>query len=570
MNVEMDYLFEDDSGVWFYRRRFLKDIRPFVPKVGLAGWGRELFKRSLHTKDMKAPGALERYTAARLEYEEIVAKAEKLKRASDKRAARQFDELNSTDIATLADRYHAQELRDDADRRKNSEAKAAAQQVTGMMRQAGFELPIVPDAAEWTLSIREAHETIRDAARSARAMGDIEGIIDYWGNKALSLASERGFELEHSGRSHIALCEALHDAAVRASEDALRRLDGDLVPTPPMPELPKASTAKAPKVRGLRLTELFELYASVPGRNPKTMGQWRPYIEHLAKFAEVDEVSAITHEHIVAWRNHLRDEVTYRGNRLSAKTINGSYLGAVNALFAWAKGDNKIRQNPALEVTPVKLPAKPKTRGKALTNEEAKTILRASLVPSVSREGEHLQFAKRWCPWLMAYSGARVNEITQLRKEDIFKQDDVWVMRITPDAGTVKTKTFRLVPLHSHLLDQGFREFVDSRPDGPLFYNPSRRRSEDAINTQAKVMGTKLAAWVGSLGVKGVKPNHGWRHLFSNLAVRHGLDRVVAKAITGHASSDVHDKTYLEDLPNHVDVLARELEKMPNFAVDGV
>jgi integrase len=27
--------------------------------------------------------------------------------------------------------------------------------------------------------------------------------------------------------------------------------------------------------------------------------------------------------------------------------------------------------------------------------------------------------ARRWVPWLMAYSGARCGEITQLRKEDI-------------------------------------------------------------------------------------------------------------------------------------------------------
>jgi len=44
----------------------------------------------------------------------------------------------------------------------------------------------------------------------------------------------------------------------------------------------------------------------------------------------------------------------------------------------------------------------------------------------------------------------------------------------------------------------------------------------------------------------------------------------VTKAITGHASSDVHDKTYLEGLPDFVDVLSRELEKLPRFDVEGV
>jgi DNA-binding XRE family transcriptional regulator len=29
------------------------------------------------------------------------------------------------------------------------------------------------------------------------------------------------------------------------------------------------------------------------------------------------------------------------------------------------------------------------------------------------------QAAKRWCQWIMAYTGARVSEVAQLRKEDV-------------------------------------------------------------------------------------------------------------------------------------------------------
>ncbi len=78
----------------------------------------------------------------------------------------------------------------------------------------------------------------------------------------------------------------------------------------------------------------------------------------------------------------------------------------------------------------------------------------------------------------MAYSGARVNEITQLRSEDIFELEGVTVMRITPDAGPVKAKVARIVPLHTHLVDQGFLEFVAAKGAGPLFYDPAKRRSD--------------------------------------------------------------------------------------------
>ncbi len=155
-----------------------------------------------------------------------------------------------------------------------------------------------------------------------------------------------------------------------------------------------------------------------------------------------------------------------------------------------------------------------------------------------------------------------MNEVTQLRKEDVFDENGIVVMRLTPDAGTIKSGVYRLVPLHSHILEQGFLKFVGGRPEGPLFFDPAKRRSDHAINRQSNRLGSKLAEWVRSLGIEGVKPNHAWRHLFISQAPRFQMDPRTTKAITGHSSSDVHDKDYLHE---YVDVKARELAKMPRF-----
>ena len=40
------------------------------------------------------------------------------------------------------------------------------------------------------------------------------------------------------------------------------------------------------------------------------------------------------------------------------------------------------------------------------------------------------------------------------------------------------------------------------------------------------------------------------------------MDPRTTRAITGHSSSDVHEKAYLED---YVDVMAREIERILNF-----
>jgi hypothetical protein len=46
-----------------------------------------------------------------------------------------------------------------------------------------------------------------------------------------------------------------------------------------------------------------------------------------------------------------------------------------------------------------------------------------------------------------------------------------------PAAGSVKNRRERMVPLHPHLIDQGFVEFArPKKGDTPLFYSLSRQR----------------------------------------------------------------------------------------------
>ncbi|WP_226699438.1 tyrosine-type recombinase/integrase [Qipengyuania gaetbuli] len=538
MEVVLMHLQRDKkSGILSYRRRFPTDLIPHLPSRSPTGRGRTELKVSLGAKDMREPGATERYNQIDRQWEEIVLRAQK-------RASGTYDPLDAETIAYLASHVANEGLEIDAEIRLLPEPADRKR-----LRAENLTKVTSEDLSDW---------------KEMRAIGDITGMIAMWGDEAESLAEAEGYRVDRTSASFAELCSAVHDAQIEASEGTLQRLQGDLVRTPKIAARP--ASAPRPAGEAMSILDLYERYAAVPGRSMKTVAQWRRYIEHLIAFLNTDNILAISHDDMVAWRNHLRDHETYKGKRLSAKTINGSYLGAVSAVLAWAKGDGIIPSNPMLEVAKVKLPKKPRTRSKGFTNEEALTILRASLVTSSSREKEDLRNAKRWCPWLMAYSGARVNEITQLRRQDIFEKDGIWVMRITPEAGTVKNKEPRLVPLHSHLLDQGFLEFVERRSEGPLFYDPTKRRSDNAINRQANRLGSKLATWVRSLGIDGVMPNHAWRHYFSSQAIRYRFDPAVTRALTGHSASDVHGD--YEHIGDFVDVLSREIELIPRFQVD--
>ncbi|OPK47790.1 tyrosine-type recombinase/integrase, partial [Ralstonia solanacearum] len=63
---------------------------------------------------------------------------------------------------------------------------------------------------------------------------------------------------------------------------------------------------------------------------------------------------------------------------------------------------------------------------------------------------------------LALHVGARIGEIAQLRKEDLQTRNGVITIRITDEAGTVKTQeSERIVPLASHLLgDPWFAQWL--------------------------------------------------------------------------------------------------------------
>ena len=218
------------------------------------------------------------------------------------------------------------------------------------------------------------------------------------------------------------------------------------------------------------------------------------------------------------------------------------------------------------ETLTVDVPEKPRIReGKAFTRTEQKTILCAA--GSETNVRSNLGAARRWVPWLMAYSGARCQEITQLRKEDIIVEDGITAMLLSPQAGTLKTKQGRRVPLHEHIIEQGFLDFVENRRKGPLFYNPRTQDTEDDPTNPKRLPGAlvvkDLGEWVRKLGVtdKEIQPNHAWRHTFRARAYRYEMKEHVIDAICGHAPVSEgrgYSTPTLEDK-------AAELRKFPRY-----
>jgi integrase len=179
------------------------------------------------------------------------------------------------------------------------------------------------------------------------------------------------------------------------------------------------------------------------------------------------------------------------------------------------------------------------------------------------REKPELVFAKRWVPIICAFTGARVAEITQLRKEDIRQDDGTWIARISPDAGSVKAGGFRDVPLHPQIIAEGFAEFVANAGQGPLFHNGT---TPDSYIRKSKKISNQLADWLRLTGLRpeGLAPNHAWRHRLKTQCMELGISDRVMDAIQGHAGRTAGDSYGDVTLKTKRDAI----EKLPIYLLE--
>src|ERR1700676_458122 len=86
--------------------------------------------------------------------------------------------------------------------------------------------------------------------------------------------------------------------------------------------------------------------------------------------------------------------------------------------------------------------------------EQVLTILTGTLAAPSHLISPEMKAARRWVPWICAYSGARISEITSLWPADIEQigQHRAFVIK----EGLAKSKKMRRVPVHEHLVAQDF------------------------------------------------------------------------------------------------------------------
>ena len=291
------------------------------------------------------------------------------------------------------------------------------------------------------------------------------------------------------------------------------------------------ATAKSTAAVSLKgLVEGWWAEAQKAGRAISTYESYKAIVGRLAAFLKHDDAARVSPTNVVAYKDHRLAE------GVSAKTVGDSDISGLRSIFAWAVANRKLTNNPAdgIKVTRAKAT---RTRSKGLTLEEAKAVLGHALHAKCGQAQAKTHAAKRWVPWLCAYTGARLGEMVQLRKEDFKQAGKNWVLTITPEAGTVKDKEVREVVLHAHLVETGLIEFVKGSAPGYLFLTPRKDGETRGVWRSTK---NRVTAFVREVVTDPrVAPNHGWRHLFKTVGREAGIADSVLDGICGHAAKSV-------------------------------
>ncbi len=448
----------------------------------------------------------------------------------------------------------------------------------GEGREQTLAAQYVPATGEWVSANETPEEeeaAFASAARRMEALAESDDLAELeraFGPLAARLLLAEGIaSIDAQSRRNVllAFCAAFRDAAARRERNA----QGDYSPDPKAERFPAWETSpQSGNNRGTNgnsngsaslkgLVDDWWREAKVAGRKPSTHESYRNTMALFVAFLKHDNAARVTPDDVVRFKDHRLAQINPRsGKHISAKTVKDSDLAGLKTIFGWAVANRRLDSNPAKGIT-VPAGKRPRLRSKGFTDAEAAAILQAARDYKRGREEPQTFAAKRWVPWLCAYTGARLGEMAQLRKHDLRKEGEHWVIRITPAAGTVKTDEARDVVLHPHLVELGFCDFVANAPGGHLFLRPSK--DGDVLGPLQGIKNRLTAFARAIVADPHVAPTHGWRHRFKTVGLEAEIAERVLDAIQGHAPRTVAG-SYGEVT---IKTIAAAIYKMPRIAV---
>lgn len=536
------------TGVWWYRERVPADLRSAAKgqsvTVVIAG---RIAKHKIGT-ELRVSLATKEPNEAKVRHAEVAPQFDAIwKGLREAPAPISFKNMR----ALAGEVYKAQLVR--------HEDNPGAPEIWDFMEFVASEVPRrIEEDPEGVLPL------LKDLARMAGL--DFDADNPSMAPELAGLLAQRGLAVPPGSNRGDLLREVLSAQAAAAARLA-RNARGDYSDDPVERQFPAfvAPVADVPKEQpaGLSLLDLLDHKEKTRTLRPKTVVDYRRLLKAFAAFVGHQDALRLTKADIRRWRDKLIADGSPK------KTINDRYLASLKSVLNHGVKEFDLPSNVADGIRDERDDAAPEG-AKDYTLDQAKAILAATFKGTEKGVEEPYQRALFWVPWLCAYTGARVTEITQLRAERLLWRDDVPHLLVTPEDGSTKSGKAWLLGIHKHLIDLGLLDMIKAVGSGPLFYAPypdgtdltrlPRHRSSDS----AKRVTDWIKEMLGTDAPLG-RPNHAWRHTFTTLSRVGDMDKEARDFMMGSRSTTDAREGYGQWPPV---VLDREINKLPRIDVE--
>ena len=448
--------------------------------------------------------------------------------------------------------------------REMDEARLNPPQAPEALPQRVFTRAEAMAAARWENAVEAAEvETRAIAAQDRRHENEAEAMAFYERRLAGSTA-----ELPpRLRRFRYMLDEARAKGQLEAERMAIRKANR---------HSPIEHTDAVPASGTMLDTDIVDRWAAERKVLPKTKdasaaaARW--FYDHAGRIP----VDKITRRHILAFKDKLLS------NGQSAANTN-TKVSRIATLMQWAVDNELATDNPAKGVT-VKDPDKGRNKRKEFDLASLNTIFSSAVYAQAARPTQGRGEAAYWLPLLALFTGARLEELAQLRPEDVREiaypdasdgNASSWFIRIKEvrdgdtdtDTQLKNAGSERDVPLHPELSRLGFLSFVNAAKEG------KQARVFPALRPGAYGrLGAKWGEWFSTYlrTVCMVTDKrlvfHSFRHTFKQYARHAGIVEGVQRQIMGHSSGDVADK-YGSGQPLHQVVAGMAMYRVPGLVL---
>ena len=213
---------------------------------------------------------------------------------------------------------------------------------------------------------------------------------------------------------------------------------------------------------------------------------------------------------------------------ISLETVR-NIIGRVSSFFSWLVKQGYVEGNPFAGVAPRRVHSARSERS-SFTDDDLTLLFGTRLFTHKAYKHEW----QYWLPLLGLYTGARIEELCQLKVEDFKFSDGCHYLDIHGDGDAqnrVKTScSVRKIPIHGNLINLGILDLVSNRPMASFLFDLRR------VNTN---LSHEPSKWFGryktSLGLpKGTKVFHSFRHTLRDKLTISGAPNEHIREILGH------------------------------------